>query len=337
MTAPSGAFAANKELSELELRERRTVLESKPVFLSLIVTDWCNLECVMCPQVRRKRGFTLPPAFFSELEGLLPYLEAVEWQGGEFFRMEHVGRFFRSLGRYPRIAHSIITNGLLLDDSWMELLLGMKATLQFSIDSPRKETYERIRRGADLGALVERLRRLAELERASGRRTPRDLLAVVMRSNYRHLAELFDFAREHGFRSLALSRVRFLEGEEDVFAHPPEDLSSTLEEARRLLSSRCEEHGMWLQWNLSAPEGGRGGGDEDPRLGCRFPWQGMVVDAARGGDILPDCWCERSVGNAREVPLLEAWNSEGMREYRRRLAAGDFSLCAGCAGRSFPS
>jgi MoaA/NifB/PqqE/SkfB family radical SAM enzyme len=48
------------------------------------------------------------------------------------------------------------------------------------------------------------------------------------------------------------------------------------------------------------------------------------------GDVYP-CSVDAHLGNIRERPILEIWNGEKYREYRRTLKENDlFSQCAKC-------
>jgi len=41
-------FFDNKILNENEINEGKIILKSKPLTLRIVITNLCNLECVMC-------------------------------------------------------------------------------------------------------------------------------------------------------------------------------------------------------------------------------------------------------------------------------------------------
>jgi radical SAM protein with 4Fe4S-binding SPASM domain len=69
--------------------------------------------------------------------------------------------------------------------------------------------------------------------------------------------------------------------------------------------------------------------------------QGPVCSAGRSlfalsptGDVYPCVICRRSMGNVRETPLAQIWNSPAMLAVSR-LDRRDLAGCAGCADRAF--
>jgi len=327
-------FTRNLALNERETHERRLVLGSRPVALGLIITNWCNLRCIMCPSQRHTATQTLPPEALAGVPELFPCLARLDWQGGEFFQLRYVQELFARARAYPRIRHYFTTNALLLDDSWLELFPGAQVSLQVSVDSPRREVYEHIRRGADYEQLLARLRRIQEVEVRHGRRIERDLHVVVLRSNHRHLDEFPAFARRYGFRAVTFSPVYFCDSEENIYKDASGELKSELERMRLELERLGRREGVDILWGASPDDGPRPGEPGPGAAGpaCLLPWKSLWIDAIKEGAILPDCWCDHPVGTAAEG-LLAAWNGERMQDYRRRLAAGDAALCGKCAAR----
>ena len=76
-------FLHNKQLNEKELLERKTVLQSKPVRLGVVLTTKCNIDCIMCPDKGIK--WELPDSLHDQITGMYPYLEEIYWRGGEVF------------------------------------------------------------------------------------------------------------------------------------------------------------------------------------------------------------------------------------------------------------
>jgi MoaA/NifB/PqqE/SkfB family radical SAM enzyme len=329
-------FLNNKEINTKETKERKIILESKPLILGVIINDWCNLDCIMCLDSRHKNQYTLSAPALWKIKELLPYLERIDWQGGEFFHLSYVKEIFLFMKKYPHIKHTITTNGLLLNEEWIELLLHLNTAVTFSIDSPRKKTYEYIRRGGSYNELIERLNLIINLEQKYKRRLERYLTVVVMKSNYLHLAEFVEFAKKYGFSSVFFSPVRHLNNEENIFKYINKDIQKYLNEIMCDLKSRFAESGIEFKCNL--PDSCKKldvGQNELPiknggNLLCDLPWKGMFICGERNGDIVPDCWCLQPIGNIFQNTLLEVWNNTKMQEYRRRIAAYDMGLCSEC-------
>jgi MoaA/NifB/PqqE/SkfB family radical SAM enzyme len=327
-------FIKNKEKNIQETRERKIILESKPLRLGIIPTDWCNLRCIMCPTSRHKNSFTFSASVLSKIEELLPYLEAINWQGGEFLQLKYVKEMFVSLKKYPHIENEIITNGLLLDKEWIELLLESNVVVTFSIDSPVKEIYEYIRRGAKYDELIKRLKLIMELERKRGRKLRRNLTVVVMRSNYSHLTEFIEFVKEYEFNNIFFNPVMHLGVEENIFIDPDFDFKY-LDDTMHVIKNKLKEwhNNLHFVWNLPSaskkanPQQGTLLTRDNAELFCALPWKSIWIGAEREGLVTPDCWCHMPVGNVIQSTLLEIWNGEMMQKYRRMISANDSGIC----------
>lgn len=325
----------NIALNEREIEARLTRLESKPRLLMMVLTNACNLNCIMCGRSRSAQPVTLPLAAARKAVELFPTLEAIDWQGGETFMVPYFKELFREAARFPDIHHSIITNGLLLDREWAELAARTGTSLTFSVDSVQAATYERIRRGGDFGRLVENLR-LVRAAGPDGRHT-RFLNVVVMRSNYREV-ELFPaFCAEHDVGHLRFDFLRpDTAPEEDILLRKDPEAAAFLLEALPRIRKACADAGIRFYCSFDGllkenpPEDGpRGGGapgdggaPQTVPMFCKLPWKKLTVDACREGGVFPDCLCQHKVGSIHESGLLEIWNGEGMVRYREAMAAG---------------
>jgi sulfatase maturation enzyme AslB (radical SAM superfamily) len=77
--------------------------------------------------------------------------------GGEVFLVDYFKDLFAKASSYPNIDQSIITNGLLIDSQWLDILSGSRVNLTFSIDTVVKKTYEHIRQPAVFEDLLDNL------------------------------------------------------------------------------------------------------------------------------------------------------------------------------------
>ncbi|MBM3245013.1 MAG: radical SAM protein [Candidatus Omnitrophica bacterium] len=336
-------FLQNKYKINQETHERKELLEAKPLTLGVIFTNWCNLRCIMCPSERYANTCTLPPSFLSKIQELFPYLERIDWQGGEFFHLGYMKEIFLSLQHFPHIQNVITSNGLLLDKEWVKLLFDLKVKIDFSIDSPRKDIYEYIRRGADFNQLLKCLDLLADLEHKHNKSLYRDMNVVVMKSNYHLLIECVEFARKYGFRNIAFNQVSGIEHGENISYDNDKDIRESINLQARLIDNMFADSGVGIIWNLPGMCDSQAkqpicGNNQEAYLLCDLPWKGMYICAQRQGDIFPDCWCRHPAGNIFRDSLLEVWNGTNMREYRQRLSKSDFNLCnPACRNRlNFP-
>ncbi|MFC2091887.1 radical SAM protein, partial [Elusimicrobiota bacterium] len=187
----------NSILNEIELSERKVVLESKPRVLSVVLTNRCNLRCVMC-DVGGGKPKDISASLVDSIVEWMPYVEKISWQGGEVFLYGGFKELFEQASSYEHLEQIIITNGLLIDEYWAKRLCSNKVNLNYSIDGFDREVYEGIRTGADYGELLESIDRINSHKGASsGLRM--SLRFTVMRSNYKQLGKIVDFAKKHNF------------------------------------------------------------------------------------------------------------------------------------------
>ncbi len=151
-------YLKNKELNEAEFRDKKILINSRPLSLRIILTNHCNINCIMCNIGSQKDKFTIPYEVINKIMDFFPYLERLDWQGGEVFLVDYFEELLQKASLYPNISQTLQTNGLLLDKKWAQLLAKYNIAVLFSIDATTKETYERIRRGARFQDLLENIR-----------------------------------------------------------------------------------------------------------------------------------------------------------------------------------
>lgn len=296
-TGDRNIFLENKELNTQEMRSNKIVLNSKPLRLGIILTDWCNIHCIMCPSSRNNGSSVFSKAILSKIEQLLPYLEIIDWQGGEFFNFKYLKKIFSQLKVYPHITHVITTNGLLLDEEWIELLIELDANLIFSIDSPKKETYEYIRKGADYDKLIGKLELIKKCEARLNKKLKREITAVVMRSNYRHLVDFIPFTEEYGFSSINFNPIMFLENEENIFEDINGQEMRYLNEIESYIKRTLAKSGIGCGWNLPMDSNFERG-----TLYCSLPLD-MLINLVRKS-------LRKAVGKYMNNPLEGRYNEE---------------------------
>jgi MoaA/NifB/PqqE/SkfB family radical SAM enzyme len=334
------AFFENKRRNEQELHEGRVVLSSMPRFLRVVLTSACNIDCIMC-RVDRRKPSTLPLAAAEKLVALFPYLEQINWQGGEVFLVPYFKKLIDAAASYPRIHQTLQTNGLLFDRDWADRLTRMNMTILISVDSVRKETYEYIRKGACFEKLLENIALLNEY-REKNHATAKIILCIcIMRSNYREVWDFLAFAEQYGFGHLSLG---FLHGpavpDENIFSPEDDGALDYLRCEIPLVEAAAREKGISFDCAftsrlatshapvpVSVPSA-QEGPESSPRSPCRVPWTTITVDVIRGGNVYPECVCETAVGNIATDDIPSLWNAPLMQEYRRDLCRQRFSrLC----------
>ena len=231
-----------------------------PASLEFELDNTCNLECVMCEgkfssSIRKNRE-KLPPIeikydqnFVTQLEPFIPHLEITKFMGGEPFLINIYWEIWEKIIELnPDSVISTQTNGTVLNDRVKDILQRGRFQIEVSVDSLRKEVYERIRVNADFDKVMENIKYFI----AYGKK--RDLPVYVavcpMRMNWKELPEIINFCNKY-YIPVGLNRVW------KPFEHALWNLpAQELKEIHDWLSERLPTgNGYYAQKNLQQYQG----------------------------------------------------------------------------------
>jgi MoaA/NifB/PqqE/SkfB family radical SAM enzyme len=322
-------FSQNKLLSELEIAQKKLILNSKLRNLIVTLSTKCNLRCTMCEEIRLR--WEIPEKMVKEIISYFPYLERVVWQGGEVFVLDYFSDLMALAGKFANLKQVITTNGLLINEQWADKLIKSNVDLAFSIDGVTADIYERIRKGAQFKILIKNLKRFNELKNMQPTLINTNLHAVIMRSNYHQLEDFIDFAKEYGFRLLALLPIGGNhDNPENIFYLNDKRAFEYIAGVLPKIKEKAERYGILLENRLPIPIEKKGpyaenlGFNKDmvqteSKMMCHLPWIQLYIDY--DGTIRPDCVCkpQESIGHAVEDSLEEVWNNNKMQDYRKKI------------------
>ncbi|MHB9154095.1 MAG: tetratricopeptide repeat protein [Endomicrobiales bacterium] len=349
-TIKDDRFLHNKVLNELEITERREVLESKLRAMIAMVIDRCNIRCRICHIWEGK--WQARDSIMREIVELFPYMEDICWEGGEIFMMKGFDDILAEGTRHPHLKQVIFTNGLLINENILNKLNNGRADIVFSIDAVEKESYEHIRFGGKFERLLKVLELVKEFRKSSGANINTYFNPVIMKTNHRQLEDFIEFGRRYGFNAITFTPIRGEFGEENIFERKDEEALAHIARSLPRAIAKAREYGIrlnnWLPVSCEAeekhpqeePASGEPCGCPAPqpeavekktaaakRMICYSPWQRLTIDS--GGPARPFAFClNKFVGNTNDLSLAEIWNGDGMRWYRRKIANDDFAdLC----------
>lgn len=237
-------FVANQELNLAEIRERRTVLRSRPMLLKVLPTLRCNIRCSMCFQDHFE-SVDLGADFWDEIDRLLPFAHEITFQGGEVTLDRTFRHFLASaaLRAQPHVRVSLITNGTVLDTALVELLREVRLNYVIvSVNAATPGTYAKIAKKDLFEQVIHNLRQWVALAGEHPRGTF-DVYAsfVVMRSNFHELSAFLRLAVELRAGVQLLHVVGDREGE-DIFVRRDqhEALQRALEQANEVAAEAAK-------------------------------------------------------------------------------------------------
>ncbi|MBN2776014.1 MAG: radical SAM protein [Bacteroidales bacterium] len=120
------------------------------------LSDFCNLDCLMCERDKKNKNSIYNDSFFEELKPYLKNLEATNFLGGEPFLIDIYYKIWDYLLIHNKNCNiNIQSNGTVINDRIIELVSNEKVFISLSIDSVNKSSYEKIRKGADFDKMIK--------------------------------------------------------------------------------------------------------------------------------------------------------------------------------------
>lgn len=345
-------------LNEKEILQKKEFLESKPRILEITLTNRCNLKCIMCENIKSV-PWELPDNTKNEIIELMPYLEQVNWLGGEVFLYKHFDELFDIAHKY-NVKQIISTNALLLSDKVIEKLVDYNVELSISIDGVTKDVYEKIRLGASFEALIAKLELLNKIKHRLNPYMKKRLCVVIMDINYEQLEQFVDFARKYEFDYITFTPH---EGyvDKDIFFYKRNDLdkkmNAVLASAKKynidvencmptqkhmdILRMKYPEEVVIknielkknnkFKFNFFAmatmpeilPVKRYEKQINSKKIYCYSPWQKLFVGCTGYVKVNCNCAYNLTIGTIAVNSLMDIWNSENMINLRHNLLIDD--------------
>jgi MoaA/NifB/PqqE/SkfB family radical SAM enzyme len=337
----------NAVVNEMEIAGKNTVLSSRVRNLTVVLTQKCNLDCIMCAQDHKEKN-DISEKVIDEIKNALPYLEQITWCGGEVLLCEKFDHIFNEACKYP-VKQEIITNGTLLTEDLVKKYFNNNVVLNISIDGVTRNVYEKIRRGASFDVLVEKLEMIKKIYK--GPNYNYHMLSVVMNSNYRQMDKFAGFAKKYGFTGLGINFLicgKDKDKKEDIwFENRTTPVMKQVSKANKELFNQCKEYKIGFSSNITDDlvkmknnadtkniimPGERSVYPEKKNelTGCCLaPWKRLTI--SMNGEAFPyaHSLCDNVVGNLNNCTLDELWNGKKMVDYRKDIIAGKYTdFCA---------
>lgn len=187
-----------------------------PKSLNIETTSICNLKCVMCTQSAENFGRAKVHLSDTVLEQLKPYI-----LNAEQIQLHGIGEptlspvFWKCLDILNKKSWSSTNTNLvtLSDEKMIKLVNSPLRHLSVSIDSPKSETYFKIR-GAKLNNVIENIKKLMRYKEEYKSELIITLNMTLMRENFLELKDAIDLCVDLNINVLDTWPLNNWEGEQ---------------------------------------------------------------------------------------------------------------------------
>lgn len=178
-----------------------------PSKIEFELSNTCNLECIMCNynssssicKNREKLTKIKSPYddnFVSELEKYIPNLKNTTFSGGEPFLIDIYYKIWDKIIEInPNCEIVVQTNGTILNERIKRLLEKGRFNINVSLDSLRKESYEKIRKNAKFDNTLYNVKYFINYCKRNN--TLFHLTPCVLRQNWNELEDIIKFANSY--------------------------------------------------------------------------------------------------------------------------------------------
>lgn len=302
-------------LNEYEIGNKEVVLKSKPRYLTVTLTNKCNLKCKMC--YVWKEEYKIKDKVVEQIINLLPYIDTVVWLGGEIFLYKSFKKLMDIANKY-KVRQSIATNGLLLTENIIKYFLIYNLDLTISIDSINKDTYETIREGAKFETLLEKM----EIINKYIKNSAMNLYINVVLSKYNmneNFLDFIPFAKKYNVSKITYNidlNDQYNETIIDNFNNKYRDkiIKAGLQEGINIIITIPQKinilnkNNKYREYNF-----------------CLRPWKSLVIDTNE--NIKFDCYCNVIGKLTEDTNILSVWNSKNIINFRNQMLEKGTFIC----------
>lgn len=310
------------------ISKKPLILKNKPVTAQLEPTSECNLRCSMC--IRDKVGVPIGRMSFDDFKKILNRLDSLFKLGisgqGELFLHPQIFDMIEYANKRG-IVVNINSNGTLLTDDIIEKICNSDiGEMGISVDSTKKEKYEKIRKGANFDKLLKNIKKLTEELEKNKRDTIVIMTPIIFKDNIDELPEFVELAKKIGVKKIAFQT---LQTKENYMKNYGKDMKSQLvkNQIDKLTQKMKEAKELADKYKITIIF------DEEESPGCIWPWRGIYI--TWDGSVTPCCkilnYNEPYFGNLLKENFWDVWNGKEYQKARELLRERKTPFyCEGC-------
>ena len=316
-----------------------------PYMIEIEITTKCHLKCTICERTYWKNEeYKKRDLSFNQFKFILDQFPKLKYinltgEGSSFLNKDFLKML--ELVRERKIYATVVESFTNIKENELEALVKNNiGKVVLSLDGATKETYDKIRVGADFNKVIENVKKFKKLREKYNSPLPEFVFRFIFfKDNYHELVDYPDLINELRIKKTAdgidnhVELIALLEFKEiKYWVYEPS------KEIIRITNEKLNKYKLKHAWSHPShdPEKKR------PMRECAA-WAEPYIMI--GGYVIPCCavlmsnnrnFLEKySFGNVFEKPFKEIWNSKRYREFRKLVPrpSGEVPiLCAGCRG-----
>jgi len=317
------------KLAMVRIRRRYPEESRKPFWIMVEPTTLCNLRCKFCPRnVPSLKFGSMTFKQFKKIIDTFPNATHFRIQGlGEPFLNKDIFKMIR-YAKEKKIIVEIYSNATLVQGKLAKKILNSDIDeLMFSVDGATKKTYESLRIGANFEKTMKNIEDFTKLKKLSRSKMKVKLAVVLMKENYKELANLVDLAYHLGVDGIGVQLVQYKfdigisnKKQAEAFEKYQNDLKKRIDVA----FNYAKELGL----EITVPTF-----EYNDKI-CEWAWSGIYI--TWNGNILPCCSIfDRVMGNIFTDNFDDVWNNENYKKFRRNISGKGESIPKECVGCTF--
>ena len=290
----------------------------QPHYISIELSNYCNLKCPECPVGTRENSHLTKNNF--ELELLTKIIDelksnlfhAILYFQGEPFLNPNWFKIVRYINT-AKIYTSTSTNGQMLNKQIAEkIILSGLDKLIVSIDGNTQDVYEQYRVGGNLAKVIEGIENVNYFKKKFNSVSPFiEIQFLVLKTNEHQLNDMRILAKKLNANKLSFKTAQLY----DYKNGNPR--MTTISKYSRYKKTKV---GTYVLKHKQPNK-------------CWRMWSGAVVNV--NGEILPCCFdkeSEYSFGNVRNSTFTDCWNSKIAFDFRESILTNrkQFEMCRNC-------
>jgi len=158
--------------------------------------EFCNIKCIMCPQDHRSKVMLDSEVLKKNIDW--EQVQDILLQGGEILAMKSGKELFLFLTQRLHKKVDIITNGILIDDTWAEYLVRGCNWIVISVNAATKPIHEKVNLGSNFNTVITNIAKLISYKKLYGLNVKIKFKFTIVPDNIMEIADAIVLSNEIG-------------------------------------------------------------------------------------------------------------------------------------------